>query len=418
MLIAEPPSGEYIPAPTHQKKENQTIMKNYLDRQVEIRQQAWEQAKAILDVATKENRDLSAEEEQTYARINKELDDRAATIAKIREDETRELRLDAATREIADQVRPTTPSTPVANDTDVIRALAKGEIRTANFEARDVVKTQTGAPVPTSFYNQVIMLARLAAPVLDVATVINTAGGENLQIPSVAQYSTAAIVGEGTAISESDPVFNAFITLNAYKYSTLLQVSREMVEDSGVDILGFLASNFAMDLGFRVGAGLTTGTGSAQPKGIVTASAVGGTAAGTAVLAGNDLIDLYYSLDGAARLLPGVAWMMNGATIGAVRKIKSTDGIYLFSPSLSVDVPDTLLGKRIVENPSMVNLATGAKSVIVGHLPSYYVRQVGGIKLDRSDDFAFSTDLITFRATMRVDGNLPQTSHIKHLLQP
>ena len=392
-------------------------MKEYLDRQVEIRQRAWEEAKSILDKATAEKRDLTAEESQSYDRINKELDERAATIAKIREDEARELRLDAATRQIADQVRPV-GSAPVTDDAAIMRSLAKGEIRSASFEKRDVIKTQTGSPVPTSFYDQVIGLARLAAPVLQTSTVLNTNGGENLQIPSQAQYSTAAIVGEATAIAESDPVFNSFITLGAYKYSFLVQVSREMIEDAGVDILSFIASQAGAELGYRVGAALTTGSGTNQPKGIVTASAVGGTAAGTAVLAGNDLINLYYSLDGAARNLPGVGWMMNGKTIGAVRSIKSTDGIYLFSPSLAIDVPDTLLGKQIFENPSMADLATTSKSVIVGHLPSYYVRQVGGIKIDVSDDFAFSSDLRTFRCTFRVDGNLPQTSHVKHLLQP
>jgi HK97 family phage major capsid protein len=44
------------------------------------------------------------------------------------------------------------------------------------------------------------------------------------------------------------------------------------------------------------------------------------------------------------------------------------------------------------------------------------VRQVGGIRLDRSDDFAFSDDLVTFRATFRVDGGLPQTSHVKYFV--
>jgi HK97 family phage major capsid protein len=68
----------------------------------------------------------------------------------------------------------------------------------------------------------------------------------------------------------------------------------------------------------------------------------------------------------------------------------------------------------IFENPAMASPATSAKSVIFGHLPSYYVRTVGGLRLDRSDDFAFQNDLITFRATMRVDGNLIQTSHVKY----
>jgi HK97 family phage major capsid protein len=110
--------------------------------------------------------------------------------------------------------------------------------------------------------------------------------------------------------------------------------------------------------------------------------------------------------------------MMTGQSIGRVRKLKDTAGNYVFQPGLSLDAPDTLLGKPIFENPSMAEATTGLKSVIVGHLPSYYVRSVGGIKLDRSDDFAFSSGLATFRAQFRVDGNLPQTSHVKHLLQP
>ena len=151
-------------------------MKEYLDRQVEIRQQAWHQAKAIIEVATAEKRDLSVEEEQTYSRLNDELNERAATIAKLREDETRELRMDAATREIADQVRPVA-SAPVNEDVAMIRSLIKGELRSASFERRDVLKTSTGSPVPTSFYNQVIMKARMIAPVLATSTVLNTAGG-------------------------------------------------------------------------------------------------------------------------------------------------------------------------------------------------------------------------------------------------
>jgi HK97 family phage major capsid protein len=105
---------------------------------------------------------------------------------------------------------------------------------------------------------------------------------------------------------------------------------------------------------------------------------------------------------------------MNAKSIAAVRKLKDNAGQYLFSPSLSADARDLLLGYPIFENPAVVAPATSAKSVIFGHLPSYYVRQVGGIRLDRSDDFAFQNDLVTFRATVRLDGNLIQTSHVKY----
>jgi HK97 family phage major capsid protein len=394
-------------------------MKQFIEQQMAQRATAWEAAKKILDVATAEKRDLSAEETQTYERISKELDERTATIEKLRADEARELRLDAATREIADQVRPVADAPRAErNDNDVIRSMAKGEIRSHMFEKRDVVKTSAGAPVPTSFYDQVIMLARTVGPMLQTSTVLNTASGENLQIPSLAQYSTAAIVGEGTAIAESDPVFNSFITLGAYKFSFLVQLSRELVEDSGVDILRFLADQTGNELGVRVNAALTTGSGTNQPKGIVVASAVGvtgGTAVSGAFTADN-LIDLVYSVDTAGRRLAGSGFQMNAKSIGAMRKLKDTAGNFVFQPALSADANDLLLGYPVFENPAMADTATSAKSVIFGHLPSYFVRSVGGIKLDRSDDFAFSTDLITFRATMRVDGNLPQTSHVKHFI--
>ncbi|CAB4173463.1 COG4653 Predicted phage phi-C31 gp36 major capsid-like protein [uncultured Caudovirales phage] len=392
-------------------------MKEYLDRQIEIRQQAWHQAKAIIDVATAEKRDLSAEEEQTYSRLNNELNERAATIAKLREDESRELRMDAATREIADQVRPVA-SAPVQEDVAMIRALIKGESRSANFERRDVLKSSTGSPVPTSFYNQVIMKARLVAPVLATSTVLNTAGGENLQIPRLSTYSVGTVNAEAAAMGESDPAFSAFITLGAFKYGFLTQVSQELLEDSGVDMLSFLADQVGNALGFAVGSALTVGTGTVEPTGIVAASSVGGTSGTATGFTADNLIDLLYSLDGAARNLPGVGWMMTGQSVGRVRKLKDTAGNYVFQPSLAMDSPDMLLGKPIYENPSMAEATTGTKSVIVGHLPSYYVRSVGGLKLDRSDDYAFNQGLATFRATFRVDGNLPQTSHVKHLLQP
>jgi len=253
---------------------------------------------------------------------------------------------------------------------------------------------------------------------LSTSTILNTASGENLQIPSLAQYSTAAIVGEGTAISESDPVFNSFITLAAFKFSFLVQLSTELIEDSGVDILSFLASQVGNELGFRVNASLTVGTGSNQPKGIVAASSLGvtGSTAVSGAFTADNLIDLVYSVDTAGRRLPGSGFQMNSASIGKMRKLKDTAGNFVFQPSLSADANDLLLGYPVFENPSVVDTATTAKSVIFGHLPSYYVRQVGGIKLDRSDDFAFSAGLVTFRATMRVDGNLPQTSHVKHFI--
>ena len=390
-------------------------MSDYLNQQVEARAKAWEEAKALLDVAAAEKRDLTAEENQKYGRIMEDLDARAATIESIKAVADREERAAEAMRGFEKQARPELAVAAV-DEAEIIRSLARGEARSHTFEKRDVTKSSTGAPVPTSFYDRIVELARFVGPMLETSTIINTAGGENLQIPSQATYSTGTVSSEAAAIGESDPTFNAFKTLGAYKYSFLTQISREMIEDAGVDILGFLASQTGNALGYAVNGALTTGTGTVQPTGIVTAAGsgvTGGTGVSGAFTADN-LIDLVYSIDTAGRRLPGAGWQMNAKSIAAVRKLKDNAGQYLFSPSLSADARDLLLGYPIYENPAMADAATSAKSVIFGNLPSYFVRQAGGIRLDRSDDFAFQNDLVTFRATVRLDGNLIQTSHVKY----
>jgi len=390
-------------------------MSEYIKRQHDLRQAAWHEAKQILDTAGAENRDLTAEEQEKYDRISADLDTRAQVIEQLKADEERAARLDAVAAEIR------TDEVPAGDDTDAeaIRKIARGEIRSFDFQKRDVLTSSTGSPVPTSFFDQVILKARLVGPMLDVPTILNTAGGENLQIPSIGTYSSSSTVtAQGANFSESDPAFNSFTTLGAFKYGFIIQLSRELIEDAGVDITAFLAEQIGNGLGFNVQSALTTGGGTTAPTGIVTAAGsgiTGGTGV-TGAFTADNLIDLYYSLDGAARLLPGVGWMANGASIGAIRKLKDTAGNYVFSPAADGNQRDLLLNRPVYENPHMASAGTGAKSVLVGHMPSYFVRTVGGIRLDRSDDFAFNADLVTFRASMRVDGNLPQTSHIKYFV--
>ena len=392
-------------------------MSDYIRQQAEARAKAWEEAKALLDSAAAEKRDLSAEENQTYDRIMTDLDQRAATIESIKAQAEREERAAEAMKGFESQARPEI-MIPSVNDGDMIRSLARGEIRSHMFEKRDVTKGSTGSPVPTSFYDQVIMLARHVGPMLETSTIINTAGGENLQIPSLAAYSTGTVTSEAAVIGESDPTFNAFKTLGAFKYSFLTQISTELAADAGVDILSLLAANTGNALGYDVNAALTTGTGTVQPTGIVSAAGsgvTGGTGVSGAFTADN-LINLVYSVDTAGRRMAGTGWQMNATSIAAVRKLKDGAGQYLFSPSLTADARDLLLGYPIYENPAMASPATSAKSVIFGNLSSYFARTVGGIQLDRSDDFAFSSGLITFRSVMRVDGNLIQPSHVKYFI--
>lgn len=398
-------------------------MSDFLTKQTEARQRAWNEARELLDSAAAENRDLTAEEREKYDRINEDLDRRAALIRDIVSAEAREREVAESMRGLEDVARPVeTREVPTQTDADILREIISGERRghTFGIESRDLLKSTSNSPVPTTFSSQVIDQARLVGPMLDpsVVTVLTTASGEDLVLPSLASWSTAAIEAEAATIDESDPAFGK-TTLKAYKYSFLIQLSSEFMNDSNIDVMGFVSQQAGNEFGYRINTALTTGTGTVEPTGIVQSAAAGvtgGTAtstAGTGHFTADNLIDLVYSLDGAARRLPGFGIMANGSSIAAMRKLKTSGGDYVFVPTIQPDTPDTLLGYPLIENPAMASVASGARSVIAGHFPSYYVRSVGGLQVARSDDFAFANDLVTLRFTWRVDGALPQTSHVK-----
>ena len=380
-------------------------MSEFIKSQQEVRANLTEQIREVIDLADSEKRGLSAEELQKIDRIEDDIRRADEAIAVATRNEERAVEASAAAKgfQIAEPVTERSSS-------DILREIAA--TRGAHtFERRTMVPSSD--TVPVSFFDQVFDVARLVGPMLDVGNRINTASGEDITIPTLTQYSTATLKAAGSAIDESEPTYSS-ITLGAYKYGLLIPVANELIADAGFDISSHLANQAGNGLGFAVNAALTTGTGSSQPNGVVTAAGSGVTG-GTGVSGGftaDNLIDLQYTLDGAARRLPGVAYMAAGATIGAMRKLKDDAGQYLYQTN--VGTPDSFAGYNVIENPGMAALATGAKSVLFGHLPSYQVRVAGGVQVATSTDYAFNTDSTVFRVMMRVDGDLTHASHIKY----
>jgi HK97 family phage major capsid protein len=378
---------------------------SFIKAQQELRANLVSQIREVTDFAEAEKRGLLAEEVSKIEKI--EADIRSAEEA-IGVATRNEERMTAA----ADAGREFVPATESRSDADILRQIAAGELRSFDFSKRTLVPSDN--TVPKSFYDEVFQVARLVGPMLDTSQVINTTSGENLTIPTLTAYSTATIKGAGSAISDSEPTFSS-ITLGAYKYSFLVPVANELISDAGFDISSLIAEQAGNAIGYSVNDGLTNGTGTTQPTGVRTVAGsgiTGGTGVSGAFTADN-LIDLAYSLDGAARRLPGVSYMANSASVGAIRKLKDSAGNYLYQ--VGVGQPDTFAGFPIAENPALPSVGTAVVgSVLFGHLPSYKVRMAGGIQVAQSADYAFNQDVTTFRVTMRVDGNLTHAGHIKY----
>ncbi len=382
-------------------------MSEFIKTQQEVRANLTEQIRDVIDSAEAEGRGLDAAELEKIDRIEADIRraDEAIDVAK--RNEERKVEASAAAKGFVPAASP-----EVRSADSILRAIAAGEERGFEFDKRTLVPTTN--TVPRSFYDEVFDVARLVGPMLDggVSEVINTTSGEDLTIPTLTAYSTAAITPAAGTIAASDPTYSS-ITLGAYKYGFLVQAASELVTDAGFNLASHIANQAGNAIGFAVNAQLTSGTGTNQPTGIVTAASAGitgATAVGGAFTADN-LIDLaYFSLDGLVRRLPGTGYMANGRSIGAMRKLKDDDGAYLYQ--VGVGQPDQFAGFPVVENPAMPNIGTAAKSVLFGHLPSYKVRLAGGLQVASSTDFAFNTDLVTWRFLIRVDGNLTHTGHV------
>jgi HK97 family phage major capsid protein len=381
-------------------------MSEFIAKQVDAKAKAWHEAKELIDSVEARGGAWSGEDEAKYASLTADINKRNELI----ELEQREVKTSEAMQKAAVDFA---GASATNSDADILRKMALGEIRGHEFRA--ITGSSTGAPVPTSFFDSIIEVARLVNPLLEYATVINTASGENLQIPSQSAFSTATIVGQGVSIGTSEPAFNAFTTLGAYKFSALAQLSSELIADSGVDIIGFLAGQFGNSLGFAIANKIVNGTGTVEPTGFLPVAGTGvtGSTGVSGAFTADNVIDLIYSLDGSLRQKPSFAVLANKTSIAALRKLKDTAGNYVFQVGDSKDRRDLVLGVPVIETPALPDPATGVNSLVAGDLASLYIRNAGGLKVDRSDEYAFGNSLSTWRATWRIDSALVQTANIK-----
>lgn len=412
-------------------------MSEYAKMLAEKRANVWEQAKALLDAAASEKRELSAEEQVSYDKMTGDLNEMRKQIDKLREDRANADASEASLRALAGlpkdgNVAPKEDATEAA-----LRSFLKGETRSFDIKpSRDEVRaaaayreqraglsglTQAAgqATQPTNFYNKLWAHLINASQFLQSGiTVLQTDNGDTLQLPTTTAHSTAAWTAQQAAITESDPAF-VQRSLSAYKASLLITVANELIDDTGVDLEGYLAMQAGRAVGNLVGQGLVVGTGSGQPTGITTLTSLGVTSA-TGVAGAptfDNVINLFYSVIPQYRNAASASFVTNDTTIGVLRTLKDNQGRYLWQPGLTEGTPDTILGKPVIQEVWMPATGVNNKSILFGDLSAYFARVVNGIRFEQSRDYAFNTDQVTFRCILRADGTLiDQTGAVKHFV--
>ena len=376
----------------------------------EERANLWEQMKELNDREINEKRNLDASEKEQWDSMNDRMSEIDARVQELVSIEEANKKSEEARSYFESSKAPVIEKSEVDNDASILRKMATGEVRSHNFEKRDLTKSADGGLVPQGFYDQIVAKMDENAVVRQFATVVGTASGEDIKFPQITALSSATLIAEGGAISESDPT-SASVTLGAYKYAYLVQVSSELLADEGVDIEGFLAQDSGRALGNGAGTDFAVGNGSSKPNGVINASSTGVTCASATVITSDEIIDLYHSVTAPYRR--NGAWLMKDSTLKEVRQLKDSNNQYLWQPSLQQGNPDILLGSPVATDPNIDAIATAKKVMAFGDMSKYYIREVNGFQVDRSVDFAFANDLVTFRFIYRADGDLLDTNAVK-----
>lgn len=304
------------------------------------------------------------------------------------------------------------------NDVQRMRSRQSGDIASAMRLPQGAMSTTTssegGYTVATEYYKTLMEAMKAFGGIRAVASVIQTGTGAQMNFPTAnATSEIGEIVGQNSAVSLGDTSFGN-TTLDVYKYSSKkIAVPFELIQDGMFDIEGYINRILSVRIGRITAAHFTTGTGSGQPNGVVTAAAAGkiGTTGQSTTVIYDDLIDLEHSVDPAYRTKPGVGYMLNDSTVKSLRKMKDSQGRPIFVPGYEQGspqgAPERLLGRPIYINQEMPAMSASAKSILFGDFSEYMIREVMDLTLFRMADSNFILNgQIGFVAFNRQGGNL------------
>lgn len=244
------------------------------------------------------------------------------------------------------------------------------------------------------------------------ATILRTADGADLNIPTGDDTALATVLTENTAATIDDLAFSQ-LTLRAHMYSSgMVRSSIQLLQDTAIDLVGYIGSKLGERLARGTNADFTTGsTATTSPRGILRDSVAGYTA--STATGGNmsltAIMEVFHSVDREYRALPGTAWMMHDGFVKEARLVVDSNGQPLWGAGLRAGEPDTLVGEPVIVNNRMTasSTVTGSPTIaLFGALNKYLIRDVLDVRIARFNERYFDALQIGWLGYMRSDGRL------------
>jgi HK97 family phage major capsid protein len=258
-----------------------------------------------------------------------------------------------------------------------LNAVIKGDQR----ELRAVTALSTGsdnAAIPTDMERRIVEKLYQSSVIRNLAVVNNVDSKRTISVESALPTTTkvaesAADPGTGTAATLAYPTFGTQISVAYTKYVTPVKMSQEFLEDaigtggigSGLD---YVARKCATSMALKHEEQFTIGDGVGDPQGIALKSLItqvisitpaSGSVGASSEITGDNVIDTYHACPVQYRSSPKFSWLVSDVFLKSIRKLKTTNGDYIFSPN------NTGVGQNVAGLPGMIYGAPYAVSLYI-----------------------------------------------------
>ena len=288
----------------------------------------------------------------------------------------------------------------------------------SGFDAQAALSPATGAGggylIPTGFEDKLEEARKWFGGIDQFSDTITTDTGNPLPFPTENDTNNIGeIVGPNTQVTQAYPGFNA-VLMNAYKFSSkLVLVPMELLQDSAFNLDDYLARKLGIRIARIENNKFTVGTGLSEPTGVVTAAAAAGNVVqmptgSVATITSDNLIDLEGGVDKAYRM--GARYMLSDTTLRLLKKLKDTTGRPLWQPGLSSTfadgAPDKINGYQYIINNDMPSPGASQYIMAFGDYTAFKVRRVKGYMVLRLTERYADYGQVGFLCFERADSNL------------
>ena len=288
--------------------------------------------------------------------------------------------------------------------------MRKGESHMDEMELKALTvgtAATAGNLAPAEYVEELIKVITEISPVRSVARVRQTSNKE-IEVPSKTASFAAAWTAETGSRTETTGYTTSLNTIPTHELYALVDISGMLLEDSVFDLEAEMNTEFAEQFAKAEGNAFLVGNGTNKPTGILDGTTVASTtAAAAAAIATDDIMDLVHGLK--SEYARNASFMMNRATLGAIRKLKDTAGQYIFQTGFSGQsgLPNTILGHPYVEAVDMADIAASAKPVVFGdYRRGYMIVDRVALSVLRDPYSQASTGNVRYIARRRVGGEV------------